>query len=58
MQPLRRFVQARREAIALVVRPEARELTPVPGGPRLSRASGQLLRSIQVTDSYGDDHTI
>ena len=56
MQPLRRFAQA--QAIALVVRPEARERLPVRGGPRLSHAAGALLRSIQVTDSYGDDRTI
>jgi FdhD protein len=43
---------------ALVVRPKARERALIPNGPRLSHASGELLSAIQITDEYGDHHTI
>jgi FdhD protein len=46
------------EPIALVVRPPARERQPVPGAPRLSQASGQLLRRIEIVDEHADQHTI
>ena len=59
MQSLKRFADARpREAVALVVRPEARERLPIAGAPRLSVAAAQLLREIRVSDEYGDDHAI
>lgn len=58
MQPLRRFAQPRREPVALVMRPPAGDRAPLAGGPRLTHASGQLLRDIQIVDSYGDQHTI
>src|SRR5262249_38088867 len=59
MQSPKRFADARpREAVALVVRPEARERMPVAGGPRLSRATAQPLREIRVSDEYGDEHSI
>jgi FdhD protein len=46
------------EPVALVVRPPAREREPVPGAPRLSQASGQLLRRIEIVDEYADQHSI
>lgn len=46
------------EPPALIVQPQARELPPVPGAPRLSAASGEALRELEVTDEYGDHRTI
>ena len=38
--------------------PAARARAPVPGGPRLSQACGELLRRIRIVDEYGDDRVI
>ena len=46
------------EIAALIVQPEARELVPVPNAPRLSNASGELLREILIVDENGDRRAI
>jgi FdhD protein len=43
---------------ALTLQPVARARNPVPHGPRLSEASGELLRKVQIVDEYGDHRTI
>jgi len=43
---------------ALMLQPPARARCPVPDGPRLSQASGELLRKVQIVDEYGDHRTI
>jgi FdhD protein len=43
---------------ALTLQPPARARCPVPDGPRLSQASGALLRKVQIVDEYGDHRTI
>ena len=45
-------------AIALVVQPAARARAPVPDGPRLSHACGEMLRHIAVTEAGGERRTI
>lgn len=46
------------ELAALVVRPEARALRPVADAPRLSAASGELLREIQIVDEKGERRSV
>lgn len=59
MQNLRRFAGPRpSEGVAVIVRSQARERPPLPGGPQLSHAAGPLLRQIRVSDEYGDEHAI
>jgi FdhD protein len=43
---------------ALTLQPAARARCPVPDGPRLSQACGELLRRVQIVDEYGDHRTI
>jgi FdhD protein len=43
---------------ALTLEPAARARSPVPGGPCLSHASGELLRKVQIVDEYGDHRII
>jgi FdhD protein len=43
---------------ALTLQPAARARCPVPDGPRLSEASGELLRKVQIVDEYGDHRLI
>jgi FdhD protein len=43
--------------LALLLQPAARARCPVPGGPRLTRVSGELLRKVQTVDEY-DDHRV
>src|SRR5580692_1439134 len=43
---------------ALLLEPVARACCPVPDGPRLSQACGELLRKVQIVDEYGDHRTI
>jgi FdhD protein len=45
-------------ASALVVPLAARARAPVPNGPRLSRACGEMLRKIAITDQGGECRTI
>jgi FdhD protein len=45
-------------ASALVVPLAARARAPVPNGPRLSRACGEMLRKIAITDQGGERRTI
>ncbi|MGC1460213.1 MAG: formate dehydrogenase accessory sulfurtransferase FdhD [Steroidobacteraceae bacterium] len=44
--------------LALKLQPAAQARSAVPGGPRLSQASGALLRKIQIVDEYGDHRVI
>jgi FdhD protein len=39
---------------ALLLEPVARACCPVPDGPRLSQACGELLRKVQIVDEYAD----
>jgi FdhD protein len=43
---------------ALVVQPEASKLPAVPGGPRLSAATGEQLREIQILDERNEHRVI
>jgi FdhD protein len=43
---------------ALQLQPAALARAPLPGGPRLSQACGELLRRIQIIDEYGDQRSI
>jgi FdhD protein len=43
---------------ALMLQPAARARRPVPDGPRLSEACGELLRQVQIVDEYGDQRLI
>jgi len=43
---------------ALALQPEARTLPRVPGAPRLSAASCELLRTIEIVDDHGDHRLI
>src|SRR5580658_4006454 len=43
---------------ALQLQPAALARAPLPGGPRLSQACGELLRKIQIVDEYGDQRII
>jgi FdhD protein len=45
-------------ATALVVQPAARAHAPVPNGPRLSHARGEMLRHIAITEAGGECRTI
>jgi FdhD protein len=42
----------------MLLQPEARELQPVPGAPRLTMAACELLREIRIVDEYGDQRLI
>jgi FdhD protein len=42
----------------MLLQPEARELQPVPGAPRLTTAACELLREICIVDEYGDQRLI
>lgn len=54
-----RFAESQPQvAIALVVEPAARAHPPVPNGPRLSHACGELLRKIAITDAGGERRMI
>jgi FdhD protein len=44
--------------LALVIGPRARDRSPLADGPSLSRAGGELLRTIQIVDEYGDHHSV
>jgi FdhD protein len=43
---------------ALLLRPVARACYPLPDGPRLSQAAGELLRKVQIVDEYGDHRLV
>jgi FdhD protein len=43
---------------ALTLQPVARARSPVPGGPCLTQAGGELLRKVQIIDEYGDHRVI
>jgi FdhD protein len=43
---------------ALTLQPVARARSPLPDGPRLSQACGELLRQVQIVDEYGDHRLI
>src|SRR6202000_1734320 len=43
---------------ALTLQPVARALLPVPNAPRLTEASGELLRRLEMVDAYGDHHIV
>lgn len=58
MRSLKQSPEMPADPVAWVVGPPAQERQPVPGAPHLSRASGQLLRRIQVVDEYADHRTI
>jgi FdhD protein len=54
-----RFAESQTQvATALVVQPAARVRAPVPNGPRLSQACGEMLRHIAITDAGGGCRTI
>jgi FdhD protein len=42
----------------MLLQPEARDLRPVPGAPRLTAATCELLREIRIVDEYGDQRRI
>jgi FdhD protein len=42
----------------MLLQPEARDLQPVPGAPRLTAAACELLREIAIVDEYGDQRRI
>jgi FdhD protein len=42
----------------MLLQPEARDLRPVPGAPRLTAAACELLREIGIVDEYGDQRRI
>jgi len=42
----------------MLLQPEARDLRPVPGAPRLTAATCELLREISIVDEYGDQRRI
>jgi FdhD protein len=44
--------------LALMLEPVARARLPVSNGPRLSQASGELLRKFEIVDAYGDHRVI
>jgi FdhD protein len=44
--------------LALTLQPAARACCPVPNGPNLSSACGELLRRVQIVDQYGDHRLI
>ncbi|HEV2700241.1 MAG TPA: formate dehydrogenase accessory sulfurtransferase FdhD [Steroidobacteraceae bacterium] len=43
---------------ALTLQPAARARDPLPDGPRLSQAGGELLREIPIVDEFGDERVI
>jgi FdhD protein len=43
---------------ALNVQPVARARAPLPGGPRLSEARGELLRTVPIADEYADHRLV
>jgi formate dehydrogenase assembly factor FdhD len=43
---------------ALNVQPVARARAPLPGGPRLSEACGELLRTVPIADEYADHRLV
>ena len=43
---------------ALNLQPVARACSPVPDGPRLSEARGELLRKVQILDELGEHRTV
>lgn len=59
MRELMRFAESQPPvAVALVVQPAARARAPIPNGPRLSQACGEMLRKIAVTDAGGERRMI
>jgi FdhD protein len=42
----------------MLLQPEARDLRPVPGAPRMTAAECELLREISIVDEYGDQRRI
>jgi hypothetical protein len=44
--------------VALLLQPAARARCPVPDGPRLSQACGELLRRVQILDELAEQRTV